>query len=83
MTLLQVTLPDNLKKAAEVRAKAGGYGSVDCYLASLIEADQLAPLTGELEAELLKGVASGPAVAITPQFITDLKTRVRQARTAA
>lgn len=77
MATLQLNLPEHLKTAAEQRAAAAGYGSVDNYIASLIEADEIAPISDEMEAELLKGLDSGLAVDITPQFISDLKRRVR------
>lgn len=77
MATLQLNLPEHLKTAAEERAVAAGYGSVDNYIASLIEADEIAPISDATEAELLKGLDSGPAVEITPQFIADLKRRVR------
>ncbi len=77
MANLQLNLPERLKAAAEQRAAAGGYTSVDSYIASLIEADEVAPITDEMEAELLKGLDSGAAVDITPAFLADLKRRAR------
>jgi hypothetical protein len=68
-----------LKAAAEKRAAAGGYESVDRYIASLIEADEVAPITDQMEAELLNGLDSAPAVEITPAFLADLKRRARLA----
>jgi len=83
MALLQLNLPERLKTAASQRAAAAGYGSVDEYIASLIEADELAPISGDLEAALLKGLDSGPAVDVTPQYMTDLRERVRRRRSGA
>lgn len=83
MATLHLNLPDRLKAAAEQRAAAAGYGSVDSYIASLIEADEIAPINDEMEAELLKGLDSGPAVDITPDFLADLKRRVRAGGSAA
>lgn len=80
MATLQLNLPEPLKAAAEARAAAGGYESVDSYIASLIEADQLAPISSEMEAELIKGLESGPAVEITPEHLADLKRRARAKR---
>ena len=80
MARLELNLPDRVKAAAEERAKAAGYASVDDYIAGLIEADDLAPISDELEAEILKGLDSGPAVVITPAFLADLKHRARAAR---
>jgi hypothetical protein len=77
---LELDLPERLKAAAEARAAAAGYDSVDSYIASLIEADEVAPISGEMEAEILKGLDSGPAVDITPEFLADLKRRARAKR---
>ncbi len=80
MATLQLNIPDKLKAAAEERAVAAGYESVDHYIASLIEADEVAPISSEMEAELLKGLASGPAVDITPELLNDVKRRARASR---
>ena len=77
MATLQVSLPDRIKAAAEVQAAAAGCKSVDDYIASLIEADELPPITGELESQLLSGLNSGPAVQITPELIADIKRKAR------
>ena len=80
MATLQVNVPEQIKAAAEPRAIAGGYKSLDSYIVSLIEADQIAPISDEMEAELLKGLDSGAPIDITPQFLADLKQRARAAR---
>ena len=77
MATLQVSLPDRIKAAAEAQAAAAGCASVDDYIASLIEADELPPVSGELESELLRGLDSGPAVQITREFIADVKRKSR------
>jgi hypothetical protein len=77
MATLQLSLPDKLKIAAEVQAVAAGCASVDDYIARLIEADELPPLSDEVEARLLQGLHSGPAVPITPEFIAALKRTSR------
>jgi hypothetical protein len=78
MATLQLNLPEGLQAAAKARAIQAGYGTVDNYIASLIEADETAPISDAMEAELLKGIASGPAVEITATFLADLKRRARQ-----
>lgn len=65
---------------AEKRAASAGYASVNDYIAALIEADQLAPISDDLEAEILKGLDSGPVVDITPQLLLKLKERARSGR---
>ena len=80
MASLQVNIPEQLKSTAEARAEAAGFASVDEYVASLIESDQAEAIDPQLEAELLKGLDSGPPIDVTPQFWDDLKKRVRQRR---
>jgi hypothetical protein len=77
MATLQLSLPDNLKAAAEAQAAAAGYRSVDDYIASLIEADEPLPISHELETQILRGLDSGPGVEITPELIADVKRRAR------
>jgi antitoxin ParD1/3/4 len=77
MATLQVNLPDRIKAAAEAQAAAAGCASVDDYISSLIEADELPPVSSELEAQLLGGLDSGPAVQITPGFIAEIKRNAR------
>jgi hypothetical protein len=81
MASLSLNIPDDLKAAAVSRAAAAGFSSVDDYIASLIEDDRLAPLDAATEAELLRGLDSGPPVDVGPDFWTDLKQRVRGRRT--
>ena len=83
MVNIRLNLPERLKAAAEQRAAAGGYASVDTHIASLIEADEFAPITDEMEAELLKGLDSGPTTEVTREFLSDLKQRVRSGRETA
>jgi hypothetical protein len=78
MATLELNLPEHLKAAAESRAVEAGYKSVDDYVASLIEADELAPISDATEAELLRSLESGPAVELTPQFIAELRERARR-----
>jgi antitoxin ParD1/3/4 len=80
MATLQLNLADDLKTVAESRATAAGYDSVDQYIVSLIQADEVAPISDAMEAQLLRGLDSGPAVQITPEFIANLRQRARQPR---
>jgi hypothetical protein len=83
MPAFQLQLPQHLKRIAEQRAAAAGYESIDSYIASLIDADCVAPISEEMEAQLIKGLESGPAVDITPEFLTEIKRRARIERGSA
>jgi len=80
MASLVLNIPEELKAAAESRAAAAGFASVDDYVAKLIEDDDLGALDAATEVELLKGLDSGPPAEISPQFWEDLKQRVRSRR---
>jgi len=60
METVNISLPEHIKRIAEARASQAGYATVDAYVASLIEADEVVPLSKELEAEMLVGLASKP-----------------------
>jgi len=77
MAALNLSIPDRLKTTAEAKAAAGGFKSVDEYVASLIEADELPPIEGRLESDLLEGLDSGPSVPLTAEFLADVKRRAR------
>jgi hypothetical protein len=80
MATLELNLPDRLKSAAESRAVEAGYRSIDDYIASLIEADEVAPISDSMEAELLRGLSSGPSEEINSEFISKLRERARRRR---
>jgi hypothetical protein len=80
MATLQLTCPIGSKRRPRARAAAAGYDSVDSYIASLIEADEVAPISDDTEAELLRGLDSGPLVPVTREFLDDLKKRARAGR---
>jgi antitoxin ParD1/3/4 len=61
MQTMNIALPKTLKDYVQVRAEQGGYSSVSEYIRELIRLDQQRSAQALLEAELLKGLASGPA----------------------
>lgn len=81
--MASIHLSPNLQQMAEQRAAAAGYESVESYIASLIEADDLAPISSELEAEILKGLDSGASVEITPALISEISQAARRRRHGA
>jgi hypothetical protein len=59
MSTLQLTLSEDERRNAEVRAKELGFSSVEAYALSLIAADVELPVSEELEAELLQAMKTG------------------------
>jgi hypothetical protein len=56
MPAINLNLSDDEQKKAKLRASELGFSSLESYLHSLISADVDAPLSDELEAELLKAL---------------------------
>jgi hypothetical protein len=77
MATLTVNLADELKAHAISKAVAAGYASVDEYIASLIEGDELPQIDAELESKLLAGLDSGPSIPLTRELLDDIKRRAR------
>jgi hypothetical protein len=82
MSVLSVNLSDELQAVARTRAAERGYASVDAYVASLIEADGAWPVSGELEAEILAGLAS-PAREVASGDWDEMRRRFRASRSPA
>ena len=53
-----ITLPDHIKRLADERAAAAGFGNTDAYIAALILAGAGEPISEALESDLLKSLQS-------------------------
>ena len=79
---MTITLPDEMRAGLEVRAKAEGYGSVDELVEVFLLAEEpfagiRGPATQMRLAELMdEGLASGPAVPVTPELWERLHARI-------
>lgn len=82
MATLQIDVPAELNKYLERRVREGGYGSVSQFVCELIESDQRDAAHSLLEAELLRGLDSGPSEQMTPAEWNDLRREI-QDRAAA
>ena len=60
METMNIALPNRLKEYVQQRVEQGGYSSASEYIRELIRLDQRESAQTLLEAELLKGLASGP-----------------------
>jgi hypothetical protein len=77
MSSRSITIPNKLRAQAEVRAAERGYETIDEYVQALISEDAPAPLSAELEGDLLKGLAS-PAREFTSEDWAKKKRKLRQ-----
>jgi hypothetical protein len=82
MSTLTVKLSDHVHAIARARAAERGCTSVDEYLASLIEADGVVPLSERREAEILAGLAT-PGREMTSGDWDDMRRRFRASKAAA
>ena len=75
---MNVALPDSLKEFVHKRVADGGYSTVSEYIRGLIRTDQKTLAREQLEAELMKGIQSGPATDMTPDDWEQLRTKLRE-----
>ena len=78
METMNIAIPEALKEFVQQRVSNGGYSSASEYIRELIRLDQRQSAKAVLEAELLRGLASGPPIEITDRFWTDLERDVRK-----
>jgi hypothetical protein len=76
---LLLNVADDVKARAEAQATEAGFASVDDYISSLIQGADAGPISGELEAELLRGIESGPSIQLTRELLDDIRDRARRA----
>jgi antitoxin ParD1/3/4 len=77
METMNIAVPDGLKAFVQTRVAEGGYSSVSEYVRELIRADQKQQAWAVVEAEVLKGLSSGPAVAMTAEDWASIRAEVR------
>src|ERR1051326_7981539 len=75
MTELRISLPEALQAFVEKQVAAGGFSSTSEYLSALIRDDQIRKAEARLEALLLEGLESGPAVEMTDDDWDELRRR--------
>lgn len=79
METMNIAIPPRLKEFVQRRVDEGGYGSVSEYVRELIRTDQRQSAQAVLEAELLRGLASGPSKKMTKGDWTELQAAARKA----
>jgi Arc/MetJ-type ribon-helix-helix transcriptional regulator len=74
---LEISLPDALKQIVERHAAQAGFPNVSAYVESLIE-DDLRRSEGQIEAELIKGLDSGPPIEADDAFWAGFRARYQE-----
>lgn len=77
MDTMYFELPDSLKDFVQIQISEGGYKSVSEYIGELIRTDRQNKAHAILEAEVLKGIRSGPSMPVTKQDWNEIRDEVR------
>ena len=84
MTTMNISLPDSMRAFIEQKVVQGGYSTASEYIRQLVREDQRHAAQQRLEALLIEGVESGPAIEITDEYWAakkaDLLKRVGEQR---
>ena len=75
---VSVTLTPELREYIATQLATGRFESASDYFRELAEADEQAKGLERLEAELLKGLNSGPSVPMSENFVEELLQKVRE-----
>jgi Arc/MetJ-type ribon-helix-helix transcriptional regulator len=73
---MQIHLPENVCDFVEQQVVARGYRSAADYLAELIEADRRHIVRQQIEAEVIKGIESGPSTSFTKEDWESIRQEV-------
>lgn len=76
MTSLNISLPESLKDYVEKQVAQGGYSTPSEYLRELLRQDQKRRAEEKLEALLLEGLESGPAIEVTAEYLQEKRRQI-------
>jgi antitoxin ParD1/3/4 len=77
MDTIDFSVPEQYRDFVQARVAAGGFATATQYLQRLIEDDQRRQLQIDLDAALLQGVESGPAVPMVSDDWESIRAEVR------
>jgi antitoxin ParD1/3/4 len=75
---MNIALSAKLKEFVQGEVRRRGYSSVSEYVRELIRGDQERQERARLEAEIIKGIESGPATPMRPEHWLQLKAEARK-----
>ncbi len=81
MNTMNIAIPEQLKSFVQKQVQRRGYSSVSEYVRDLIRGDQECQAIAALEADILKGLDSGPSTPMTTADWHAIRQEVRR-RTA-
>jgi antitoxin ParD1/3/4 len=78
MTILNVSIPDELERFLNSEATAHGYRSTADYVRSILEAMQNVKTKTQLEETLVRRIDGPASIDLTPEVWSALQTRVNK-----
>jgi antitoxin ParD1/3/4 len=77
MRTLTIHLTEDARRFVEEQASAGGYGSADEFVQSLVREEQKRLARAKLEEMLVEGLESGKGAEVTDTYLQSLERRMR------
>jgi antitoxin ParD1/3/4 len=78
MDTMNIAIPEQLKAFVQRQVERRGYSSVSEYVRDLIRGDQERQAIAGLEADILKGLESGPSTPMTQEDWQSIRHEVRR-----
>jgi len=78
MNTMNIAIPERLKAFVQREVERRGYSSVSEYVRDLIRGDQERQAIAALEADILKGLESGPSTPMTQEDWQAIRYEVRR-----
>jgi antitoxin ParD1/3/4 len=77
MDTMDFSVPEQFRAFVQSRVDEGGFGSTNDYIAQLVEEDRKRKTREWLEAEIAKGIDSGPPEPMTAEDWESIRNEVR------
>jgi len=78
MNTMNIALSPKLREFVQREVKRRGYSSVSEYMRDLLRGELERQELARLEAEIIKGIESGPSTPMTKQDWQEIRTEVRR-----
>ena len=78
MTMLNLSLPENLKQFVDAKVNQGGYQTAEEYVCAILQQERKREARERLEALLLEGINSGEPIEVTDQYWEEKRRRLRE-----
>jgi len=78
MDTMNYSDPDSFKEPVQPPVTEEGHRHIGEYIGELVRAGQMEKARAVLEAEILKGIRSGPSVPMTEEDWQEIRNEVRQ-----